>query len=95
MALFTRFFLGSFNGMLGPTKAYASEISNQKYQALGISMVSTSWGLGLVLGPALGGYLSQVPMETKVAKTIHRSFLEGCKIVKLNFFLGGLFCSLP
>ncbi len=57
--------------------------------------MSTSWGLGLVLGPALGGYLSQVPMETKVAKTIHRSFLEGCKIVKLNFFLGGLFCSLP
>lgn len=53
--------------------------------------MSTSWGLGLVLGPALGGYLSQVPMETKVPKTIHDSFLESCKIVKLNFFWVGFF----
>ncbi len=55
--------------------------------------MSTSWGLGLVLGPALGGYLSQVPMETKVAKTIHRSFLESCKIVKLIFFWVGSFAA--
>jgi MFS family permease len=55
--------------------------------------VSTSWGLGLVLGPALGGYLSQVLMETKVAKTIHHSFLEGCKMVKLNFFWVGFFAA--
>jgi F0F1-type ATP synthase membrane subunit c/vacuolar-type H+-ATPase subunit K len=84
MALFTRFFLGSFNGMLGPTKAYASEISNQKYQALGISMVSTSWGLGLVLGPALGGYLSQPAMKYP------NIFVEGSLFARFPYLLPSL-----
>ncbi|EFJ26685.1 hypothetical protein SELMODRAFT_97863 [Selaginella moellendorffii] len=59
MALVTRFCLGSFNGMLGPVKAYASEICSDEHQALGVSVVGTTWGLGLIVGPALGGFLSQ------------------------------------
>ncbi|KAG5549450.1 hypothetical protein RHGRI_014705 [Rhododendron griersonianum] len=57
MAISTRFLLGSLNGLLGP--AYASEIFREEYQALGISAVSTSWGIGLIIGPALGGFLAQ------------------------------------
>ncbi|RYR32516.1 hypothetical protein Ahy_A10g047060 isoform B [Arachis hypogaea] len=41
MAVTTRFFLGSLNGLLGPMK------------------FSAAWGIGLVIGPALGGYLAQ------------------------------------
>ncbi|KAG6684159.1 hypothetical protein I3843_12G050200 [Carya illinoinensis] len=41
-------------------KAYASEICRKEYQALGMSIISTSWGIGLVLGPAVGGFLAQV-----------------------------------
>ncbi|KAI8555955.1 hypothetical protein RHMOL_Rhmol05G0215700 [Rhododendron molle] len=59
MAISTRFLLGSLNGLLGPVKAYASEIFRKEYQALGISSVSTSWGIGLIIGPALGGFLAQ------------------------------------
>ncbi|KAL6989798.1 Protein ZINC INDUCED FACILITATOR-LIKE 1 [Sarracenia purpurea var. burkii] len=59
MAICTRFLLGSLNGLLGPIKAYASEIFRKEYQALGISAVSTSWGIGLIIGPALGGFLAQ------------------------------------
>ncbi|KAF7143826.1 hypothetical protein RHSIM_Rhsim05G0161700 [Rhododendron simsii] len=59
MAISTRFLLGSLNGLLGPVKAYASEIFREEYQALGISAVSTSWGIGLIIGPALGGFLAQ------------------------------------
>ncbi|KAG5549453.1 hypothetical protein RHGRI_014708 [Rhododendron griersonianum] len=62
MAISTRFLLGSLNGLLGPVKvsvAYASEIFRTEYQALGISSVSTSWGIGLIIGPALGGFLAQ------------------------------------
>ncbi|CAK9217602.1 unnamed protein product [Sphagnum troendelagicum] len=59
VGLLMRFLLGSFNGILGTTKAYASEICNEKHQALGISVVGTCWGLGLIIGPAMGGYLSQ------------------------------------
>ncbi|GKU91561.1 hypothetical protein SLEP1_g5421 [Rubroshorea leprosula] len=59
MAIATRFLLGSLNGLLGPIKAYAVEIFREEYQALGLSIVSTAWGIGLVIGPALGGFLAQ------------------------------------
>ncbi|KAF7848446.1 hypothetical protein BT93_L1938 [Corymbia citriodora subsp. variegata] len=59
MAIATRFLLGCLNGLLGPVKAYASEMTREEYQALAISTVGTAWGMGLIIGPALGGYLAQ------------------------------------
>ncbi|KAL2514727.1 Protein ZINC INDUCED FACILITATOR-LIKE 1 [Forsythia ovata] len=59
MAISMRFLLGTMHGLLGPIKAYACEIVNEEYQALGLSAVSTSWGTGLIVGPALGGFLAQ------------------------------------
>ncbi|XP_031268541.1 protein ZINC INDUCED FACILITATOR-LIKE 1-like isoform X1 [Pistacia vera] len=59
MAITTRFLLGSLNGLLGPIKAYATEIFRDEHQALGLSTVSTAWGIGLIIGPALGGFLAQ------------------------------------
>uniref|UniRef100_A0A5B6ZXR2 Major facilitator superfamily (MFS) profile domain-containing protein n=1 Tax=Davidia involucrata TaxID=16924 RepID=A0A5B6ZXR2_DAVIN len=59
MAICTRFLLGSLNGLLGPIKAYASEVFREEYQSLGMSIVSTAWGIGLIIGPALGGFLAQ------------------------------------
>ncbi|KAL3629947.1 Protein ZINC INDUCED FACILITATOR 1 [Castilleja foliolosa] len=63
MALMTRFLLGSLNGLLGPIKAYACETVREEHQSLGLSAVSTAWGTGLIIGPALGGYLAQNPAE--------------------------------
>ncbi|KAL6534704.1 hypothetical protein OROGR_013379 [Orobanche gracilis] len=60
MAISTRFLLGSLCGILGPMRAYASEICRKEHQALGMSVISTSWGVGLVIGPAVGGFLAQV-----------------------------------
>ncbi|KAH6771570.1 zinc induced facilitator-like 1 [Perilla frutescens var. hirtella] len=59
MAITTRFLLGSLNGLLGPIKAYACETVREEYQSYGLSAVSTAWGTGLVIGPALGGFLAQ------------------------------------
>ncbi|XP_040991667.1 protein ZINC INDUCED FACILITATOR-LIKE 1-like isoform X1 [Juglans microcarpa x Juglans regia] len=59
MAVTTRFLLGSLNGLLGPIKAYAGEVFREEYQALGISAITTAWGMGLIIGPALGGFLAQ------------------------------------
>lgn len=59
MAIATRFLLGSLNGVLGPIKAYASELVQDEYQPLALSTVSTAWGTGLIIGPALGGFLAQ------------------------------------
>ncbi|XP_024031134.1 protein ZINC INDUCED FACILITATOR-LIKE 1 [Morus notabilis] len=75
MAVSMRFLLGSLCGILGPIKAYASEICREEYQAFGMSLISTSWGLGLVIGPALGGFLAQ-PAE-KFPKIFSKESLFG------------------
>uniref|UniRef100_A0A0D6QRF1 Major facilitator superfamily (MFS) profile domain-containing protein n=2 Tax=Araucaria cunninghamii TaxID=56994 RepID=A0A0D6QRF1_ARACU len=59
MAISTRFLLGSLNGLLGPVKAYATEVCREEHQALGLSMLGTMWGVGLIIGPAIGGFFAQ------------------------------------
>ncbi|KAH7441559.1 hypothetical protein KP509_03G043700 [Ceratopteris richardii] len=59
MALMARFLLGLCNGILGAMKAYSSEICSKENQASGVSMLTTTWAVGLILGPAIGGYLTQ------------------------------------
>ncbi|OQU78639.1 hypothetical protein SORBI_3008G016000 [Sorghum bicolor] len=59
MAIATRLVLGALNGLLAPIKAYCVEVCQPEHQALGLSIVNTAWALGLIVGPALGGYLSQ------------------------------------
>ncbi|GMN67531.1 hypothetical protein TIFTF001_036588 [Ficus carica] len=101
MALSTRFLLGSLCGILGPMRAYASEICRKEYQALGMSIISTAWGLGLIIGPALGGYLAQ-PAE-KFPNVFSQESLFGrfpyllpCLLISI-FALGVTFmcCWLP
>ncbi|XP_048499025.1 protein ZINC INDUCED FACILITATOR 1 isoform X2 [Beta vulgaris subsp. vulgaris] len=59
MAISARFLLGSLCGLLGPAKAYISEICREEHQAVGMSMITSAWGIGLIIGPALGGLLAQ------------------------------------
>ncbi|XP_073110426.1 probable peptide/nitrate transporter At3g43790 isoform X3 [Elaeis guineensis] len=69
MAITTRSLLGFLCGLLGPIKlshsklvhlkAYASEVCRREHQALGLSLVTTSRGIGLIVGPAIGGFLAQ------------------------------------
>lgn len=75
MAIAARLLLGSLNGLLGPIKAYAIEVCQTEHQALGISVVNTMWGLGVVIGPGLGGYLAQ-PAE-KYPQTFSKQSVFG------------------
>ncbi|XP_074574907.1 putative peptide/nitrate transporter At3g43790 isoform X2 [Curcuma longa] len=59
MAISTRLLLGLLNGISGPIKAYSVEVCREEHQSLGVSLVSTAWGIGLIIGPALGGFLAQ------------------------------------
>ncbi|KAL0672670.1 hypothetical protein Bca4012_000650 [Brassica carinata] len=81
MAIITRFCLGSFNGLLGPIKAYAIEIFRDEYQGLALSAVSTAWGIGLIIGPAMGGFLAQP------AKQYPSLFSEESVFGKFPYFL--------
>ncbi|WOL12580.1 putative peptide/nitrate transporter isoform X2 [Canna indica] len=56
MAITTRALLGCLSGLLGPIQAYASEVRRKEYQALGLSIVDTSRAMGLIFGPAIGGF---------------------------------------
>ncbi|XP_062196609.1 probable peptide/nitrate transporter At3g43790 isoform X4 [Phragmites australis] len=59
MAIVTRGLLGLLCGILGPIKAYATEVCRKEHQALGISLVTSSRAIALVVGPAIGGFLAQ------------------------------------
>ncbi|EFJ26462.1 hypothetical protein SELMODRAFT_441865 [Selaginella moellendorffii] len=63
MAVVTRFCLGSLNGLFGTIQTFATEICNKKYRSLGLAVVSTAWGFGLVLGPAIGGFLAEPALK--------------------------------
>ncbi|KAH7441564.1 hypothetical protein KP509_03G043700 [Ceratopteris richardii] len=68
MALMARFLLGLCNGILGAMKAYSSEICSKENQASGVSMLTTTWAVGLILGPAIGGYLTQESLHNHKLK---------------------------
>ncbi|CAM0880862.1 unnamed protein product [Alopecurus aequalis] len=59
MALATRCLLGLLSGILGPIKAYATEVCRKEHSHLALSLVSASRAIGLIFGPAIGGYLAQ------------------------------------
>ncbi|KAF7043292.1 hypothetical protein CFC21_052674 [Triticum aestivum] len=88
MAIATRMLLGSMNGMLAPIKAYSVEVCRPEHHALGLSVVSTGWGIGLVVGPAIGGYLAQP------AKQYPNLFSEKSIFGRFPYLLPCLFISL-
>ena len=58
MALLARFIMGVLNGVVGAAKALAPEMVPPSEQAAAMSMIAGTWGLGNLIGPALGGLLS-------------------------------------
>ncbi|XP_026414233.1 protein ZINC INDUCED FACILITATOR-LIKE 1-like [Papaver somniferum] len=81
MAISMRFLLGCLNGLLGPIKAYAIEVCRHEHQALALSLISTAWGVGLVIGPALGGFLAQP------AEKYPNLFPQGSLFARFPYFL--------
>ncbi len=44
--------------MIGAAKAVLSEVSDDSTQAFSVTLLGASWGLGIVLGPAVSGSIS-------------------------------------
>ncbi|KAL5994801.1 hypothetical protein ACLOJK_024858 [Asimina triloba] len=55
----TSVFWGIVADRYGRKPAYAAEVCRPEYQSLAMSLVSTAWGMGLIIGPAVGGFLAQ------------------------------------
>ncbi|XP_066306089.1 probable peptide/nitrate transporter At3g43790 isoform X2 [Miscanthus floridulus] len=73
MAIITRCLLGVMCGYLGPIKAYATEVCRKEYNHLALAVVSSSRGIGLIIGPAIGGYLAQETLHKHNEDTVDNS----------------------
>lgn len=58
-AIASRCLVGVFNGIIGTTKAVLGDVSDDSNQAIGLAVLSVGWGSGILLGPSIGGYLSE------------------------------------
>ncbi|KAI9324081.1 major facilitator superfamily domain-containing protein [Zopfochytrium polystomum] len=58
-ALVFRFICGSLNGIVSITKTTLSEITDSTNQGMAFSILGLARAVGLVVGPAVGGFLSQ------------------------------------
>eukprot|EP00741_Cyanophora_paradoxa_P022067 tig00021434_g21302.t1 len=56
-AMVSRSLAGALNGNLGVVKTYLGEITDKTNQARAFSLISLNYGLGNVIGPAIGGFL--------------------------------------
>ncbi|KAJ9059632.1 hypothetical protein DSO57_1039539 [Entomophthora muscae] len=56
-AMTTRFMAGILNGNIGVLKSMVGEMTDRSNRAKAFNYVSMTFGLGLIIGPALGGFL--------------------------------------
>lgn len=59
----SRLIAGITGGSLSTASAYIVDVTKPEDLAKGFSLVGLAWGIGLVLGPALGGALGQIDLR--------------------------------
>jgi len=52
-----RIFSGAMNGWLATSQAYIADVTTPERRARGMGVLGAAFGIGFVIGPALGGYL--------------------------------------
>ena len=62
-AVAARFLMGACNGIIAAAKTMCAELVAPKKQAGAMSAIAGTWGVGMVLGTALGGVLAE-PADT-------------------------------
>src|SRR5512147_522932 len=59
MLFASRILDGLTGGNLSVAQAYISDVTDEKSRAKGLGMIGAAFGLGFIIGPATGGFLSQ------------------------------------
>ena len=57
--MISRFLDGLTGGNITVAQAYIADVTDEKSRAKGMGMIGAAFGLGFILGPASGGFLSQ------------------------------------
>ncbi|MEE2689129.1 MAG: MFS transporter [Pseudomonadota bacterium] len=58
MIYLARIFAGVMNGWLATSQAYVADVTDEEGRAKGMGILGAAFGLGFIIGPALGGYLA-------------------------------------
>jgi MFS family permease len=59
----TRIFSGIATANLGTASAYIADVTKPEDRAKGMGLIGMAFGLGFILGPAVGGALAQIPVN--------------------------------
>lgn len=63
MLLTARAFAGFFTANISTAMAYVADVTEEKDRSKGLGLIGAAFGLGFILGPAIGGLLSEVGMR--------------------------------
>lgn len=92
-AMTVRFVNGLFSTIAATGRSAVAELCNKSNQAQGFALIGTTFGAGLLIGPALGGFLS-LPVE-KYPSYFHKGslfdqfpFLLPCLVLAILTLLG-------
>eukprot|EP00271_Cylindrocystis_brebissonii_P008515 TRINITY_DN22891_c0_g1_i1.p1 TRINITY_DN22891_c0_g1~~TRINITY_DN22891_c0_g1_i1.p1 ORF type:complete len:692 (+),score=101.86 TRINITY_DN22891_c0_g1_i1:941-3016(+) len=94
-AMAARFVNGLFSTVVATGRSAVAELCDESNQAQGFALIGTNFGVGLLFGPSLGGFLSQ-PAEKypslfpKGSFFDHYPFLLPCIVLSLLSFTGAI-----
>jgi MFS transporter, DHA1 family, tetracycline resistance protein len=75
---------GLTGGNITVAQAYISDITDEKNRAKGLGLIGAAFGLGFIIGPAVGGLLSQYGYSVPALVAAGLSFLN---LISIFFFL--------
>jgi MFS transporter, DHA1 family, tetracycline resistance protein len=81
---FSRILDGLTGGNITVAQAYISDISNEQNRAKSLGLIGAAFGLGFIIGPAVGGALSQWGYSLPAFLAASVSFLN---LIAIYFFL--------
>jgi DHA1 family tetracycline resistance protein-like MFS transporter len=70
MLLLSRILDGLFGGDVSLARAYITDITDETNRAKGLGMIGAAFGLGFIVGPAIGGSLANWPYATSAFATV-------------------------
>jgi MFS transporter, DHA1 family, tetracycline resistance protein len=81
---FSRIIDGLTAGNITTAQAYISDVTDEKNRSRGFGLIGSAFGLGFILGPALGGVLSQWSIRDPAFASAILAFIN---MISILFFL--------
>jgi DHA1 family tetracycline resistance protein-like MFS transporter len=81
---FSRFLDGLTGGNISVAQAYISDVTDKQNRAKGLGLIGAAFGLGFIIGPAVGGFLSTWSYSTPAFAAAVLAFLN---VLSIYFWL--------